>query len=188
MAHDLTGAARPVDVDRLIYATITLMSGLIIYDGWAGAEVRRSGRGDRRTRVGDVPSHVFSASLAQQLALGRPVTMGERMTIVRAESRFLLTAMPTAVAGAGDPLPSGRLVERCHPLGPPAGDGVARVLGWGRWVTLRTGGWRLVLAVVAGLLIGALILTLQVLLQPGKAVTTASHETWAKPLGLTRER
>lgn len=46
----------------------------------------------------------------------------------------------------------------------------------------------MVLAVVAGLLIGALILTLQVLLQPGKAVTTASHETWAKPLGLARER
>ena len=60
---------------------------------------------------------------------------------------------------------------------------------WGGVGGRRSGlGGRLVLAVVAGLLIGAMILTLQVLLQLGKAVTTASHETWAKPLGLARER
>jgi hypothetical protein len=39
-------------------------------------------------------SHVFSASLALQLTLGRPVTFKERMTIARLESRFLLICVP----------------------------------------------------------------------------------------------
>jgi hypothetical protein len=39
-------------------------------------------------------SHVFSAGLAQQVALGRPVTIQERRRIVRSESRFLLIGVP----------------------------------------------------------------------------------------------
>jgi hypothetical protein len=68
------------------------MSVLIINDGWQQLDfVQVVG-----VIVGPVAamflSHVFSASLAQQVALGRPVKMEERMKIVGAESRFLLCA------------------------------------------------------------------------------------------------
>src|SRR5437870_869757 len=78
MSRKLTTVPRPVDVDRLIYATITLMTVLIIYDGWQQLKFREV----VGIIVGPVLamflSHVFSASLAQQLVLGRPVTMVER--------------------------------------------------------------------------------------------------------------
>ena len=94
MASLLTDSAKPVEVDRVVYATITLMSVLIVYDGWQHLRFL----GVVAVIVGPVLamflSHVFSASLALQLTLGRPVTFKERMTIARLESRFLLICVP----------------------------------------------------------------------------------------------
>jgi hypothetical protein len=70
----LNTLSRPVVVDRIVYATITVMSVLIIYDGW------------QQLRLVDVVlvivgpiiamfvGHVFSATLAEQVELGRPLT------------------------------------------------------------------------------------------------------------------
>ncbi len=65
------------------------------------------------------------------------------------------------------------LAERLDPLGLVMG---AVSLGfWGGVAGHRSGmtGWRLVLAVAAGLVIGALVLALDVVLQPGQAVSGA---------------
>jgi hypothetical protein len=170
VGRDLVSTAQRVDVDRVVYATITLMSVLIIYDGWQQLRfIAVVG-----VIVGPVLAmflaHVFSASLAQQLTLGRPVTMGERMKIVRSESRFLLLCLPPVL-----------LVGTLVLLGVSMSESIrwVLVLGtvslgfWGGVAGRRTGltGWRLVSAVSAGLIIGVLILALQVLLQPGKAAS-----------------
>ena len=166
----LRGSARPVDVDRVVYATITLMSVLIVYDGWQDLRFI----GVVGVIVGPVLAmflaHVFSATLAQQLAVGRPVTNAERMTIARSESRFLLLCLPPVV-----------LVGILALLGISLGDAIRCVLAlgivslgyWGGVAGRRAGlaGGRLVFAVMAGLLIGAVILALQVVLQPGRAVS-----------------
>ena len=162
-----TTTGRPVDVDRLIYATITLMSVLIIYDGWEQLKfVQMVG-----VIVGPVLamflSHVFSASLALQVSQGRPITMAERLAITRKESRFLLICVPPVL-----------LTGILFLLGLSLNDAIrwALFMGtvslgyWGGLAGRRAGlsGWRLGRAVLGGLLIGLIILALQVMLQPGR--------------------
>lgn len=167
MARNLTNAARPLVVDRVIYTTITLMSVLILYDGWHQLSfIALTG-----VIVGPVLaiflSHVFSASLAHQVALGRSVTMRERMKIARTEAPFLLFCLPPLV-----------LIGVLRLLGVELSDAIHWVVAvgmlslgyWGGVAGRRAGmtGWRLASSVLAGLLIGAVILALQVFLQPGK--------------------
>jgi hypothetical protein len=71
-AHDRL--SQPVLVDRIIYATITMMSVLIIYDGW------------QHLRLIDVVgvivgpvlamflAHVFSGAMAKHVEAGRIIT------------------------------------------------------------------------------------------------------------------
>jgi hypothetical protein len=176
-AHGGLRATRPgepsafaVDVDRVIYATITVMSVLIIYDGWQQLKFLEVVGAIVGAVIAMFVAHVFSAGLAQQVALGRPVTSRERRKIVRSESRFLLICVPPVLV-------VGVLVL----LGFSMSDAIRWVLVvgtvslgfWGGVAGRRAGltGWRLVSAVVAGLLIGFLILALDVILQPGKAAS-----------------
>jgi len=115
-------------------------------------------------------SHVFSASLALQVSLGRPVTMAERLVITRRESRFLLLCVPPTL-----------LTGVLFLIGLSLNDAIrwALFLGtvslgyWGGLAGRRAGlrGWRLARAVMGGLLIGLIILALQVILQPGRVAT-----------------
>ena len=94
MTRALDALARPVLVDRIAYATITVMSVLIIYDGW------------QQRRLIDVVfvivgpivamfiGHVFSGALAKQIEIGRPFSRAEARAIVGSESRFLLFSVP----------------------------------------------------------------------------------------------
>ncbi len=170
MATNRASFWQPVLVDRVVYGTIALTTILIIYDGWPSLRFVDV----VVVIVGPVLamflSHVFAATLARQVAVGRGLTNGERLTIVRSESRFLLLAVPPLVLVAG-----------LYLLGVSLSDAIRYVttlgalsLGyWGGVAGRRSGftGWRLVLAVLAGLIVGGLILALQVILQPGKAAS-----------------
>ncbi len=173
MRRELVSTEHPLDVDRVIYATITLMSVLIIYDGWQRLEYLAV----VGVIVGPVLAvflaHVFSAGLAEQLALGRPMKMTERMKIVRSESRFLLISVPPVL-----------LVGILLLVGVSMKDAIRSVLVlgtlslgfWGGVAGRRAGltGWRLTWAVVAWLLIGVFILALRVVLQPGQVASGGS--------------
>jgi VanZ family protein len=168
MATPKVGLSRPFIVSRVVYGTITLMSVLIVYDGWAQLRFRDV----VVVIVGPVLAmflaHMFAATLARQVELGRAVTRAERATIVRSESRFLLLAVPPVVVVG---------ILTLLGLSVSASIRCLVVLGaislgcWGGVAGRRSGmtGWRLVLAVAAGLVIGALVLGLDVFLQPGKA-------------------
>jgi hypothetical protein len=146
------------------------MSVLLVYDGWQ--HVRFTGV--IAVIVGPVLAiflaHVFSSGLAQELRQGRPVTLAERVGIIRSESRFLLVCIP----------PLG-LVGVLSILGVSLTDAIQWVLvlgtcSLGYWAG-RAGrlagltGWRLMRAVLAGLVLGCLILVLYVFLQPGRAAS-----------------
>jgi hypothetical protein len=173
VASLLTDSARPVDVDRVVYATITLMSVLIVYDGWQHLRFL----GVVAVIVGPVLamflSHVFSASLALQLTLGRPVTVKERLTIARRESRFMLICGPPVLLVGILALFGVSMIDAIRYL---------LILGtgslgyWSGRAGRRAGltGWRLARAVLAGLVIGALILAMYVVLQPGKVVSAGT--------------
>jgi hypothetical protein len=159
MASRATGSIRPRDIDRIVVATITLMSVLIFYDGWKDLRFI----GVVGLIVGPMLaiylSHVFSATLRQQLTLGRPVTMPEWLRMARSESRFLLICIsPVLVLGI------------VVILGVSISDAIVYLLAlgtgslgyWGGRAGREAGltGWRLAWAILWGLLVGALILSL----------------------------
>jgi hypothetical protein len=137
VTRETASTTRPVDVDRLIYATITLMSVLIIYDGWQQLKfVQVVG-----VIVGPVLamflSHVFSASLALQVSQGRPITMAERLVITRKESRFLLICVPPVLL-TGILYLVGLSLNDAIRWAPLPGDDLTWVLGWPRRASRRT--------------------------------------------------
>ena len=83
-----------IRVDRVIYTTITLLSVLIIYDGWEELQFWNV----VTVIVGPILAiflgHVFGAALGGRVAQGRPLTRHERRAAVTEESRFLLIAVP----------------------------------------------------------------------------------------------
>jgi hypothetical protein len=155
-------------LDRAIYTTITVMSVLIVYDGWQSLKLGAA----VGVIVGPVlamfVSHVFSATLARQAELNRHPGGSEMMHIIRTESLFLLLAAPAlalliilTVAGVS----LSRSIQAVIFL-----EGAS--LGfWGFVAGRRAGltGWPLARTVVFGLIVGLLVLALQVFLQPGDA-------------------
>jgi len=156
-----------IRVDRLVYTTITLVSVLIIYDGW------------NRLRFWDVLavilgpilaiflSHLFGAELGTRVALGRPLTGHERRRAFVEECRFLIILVPPllilivlSVAG----------VSYGHIIQVIVLAGVASLGVWGGIAGHQAGltGWKLVASAGYGLVLGGVILVLQALLQPGQ--------------------
>jgi hypothetical protein len=155
-------------LDRAIYTTITVMSILVVYDGWQNLKFWAAVGVILGPVLAMFVSHVFAASLARQAELHRRPGGSETMHIIRTESRFLLLAAPAltllvilTVAG----VPLHRSIQAIVFL-----EGAS--LGfWGFVAGRRAGlaGWALARAVVFGLIVGILVLALQVFLQPGKA-------------------
>ncbi len=153
-------------MDRVIYTTITLLTVLIIYDGW------------EQLRFWDVVTvivgpilaifmgHVFGAALGTRVALGRPLTRHERRAVFVEECRFLLVAVPPlailvvlTIVGVSYT----RIIQVIVLTG------VLSLGVWGGVAGRRAGltGWALVLSIASGLFLGGIILVLQALLQPG---------------------
>jgi hypothetical protein len=157
-----------VNLDRTIYTTITVMSVLIVYDGWQNLTFWAAVAVILGPVLAMFISHVFSASLARQAQLNRRPGRREQMSIIRSESRFLLLAAPPlalliilTVAGVS----LGRSIQAVIFL-----EGAS--LGfWGFVAGRRAGlaGWLLARMVVMGLIVGVIVLALQVILQPGHA-------------------
>jgi len=154
-------------VGRVVYATITLMSVLIIYDGWEDLRVIDVVGVIFGPILAMFIAHVFSASLAMQVTEGRRLRWAERVAIMRTESRFLLLAVPPLALLAVTHLAGASLKWSINII---VWAGAASLGYWGYVAGRRAGlkRWRLVGAVAGGLLVGLVILVLQVLLQPGK--------------------
>jgi hypothetical protein len=170
MVTRVSQLARPNLVGRVVYATITVMTVLVIYDGWQNLRFVDVVAVIVGPVVAMFLSHVFAATLALQVAQGGTPTNDQRLRIVASESRFLLLAVPPLV-----------IVALLTLLGVSLSDAIRCViilgaLSLGFWSGLagrRSGstGWRLVLAVLAGLVIGGLVLALQIVLQPGRVTS-----------------
>jgi hypothetical protein len=155
-----------IRVDRVIYTTITLMSVLIIYDGWEQLRFWSVVVVMLGPILAIFLSHVFGAALGTRVALGRPLTRRERRAVFVEECRFLLVAVPPlailvvlTIAGVSYT----RIIQVIVLTG------VLSLGVWGGVAGRRAGvtGWALALPIAYGLLLGGIILVLQALLQPG---------------------
>ena len=70
-----------IRVDRVIYTTITLMAVLIVYDGWEQLRFWSVVAVILGPILAIFLSHVFGAALGTRVALGRPLTRGERRAV-----------------------------------------------------------------------------------------------------------
>jgi hypothetical protein len=155
-----------IRVDRVIYTTITLLSVLIIYDGWEQLQFWDV----VAVIVGPVLAiflgHVFGAALGTRVALGRTLSRREHRAVFVEECRFLLVAvLPLAilvVLTIAD-------VSYTRIIQVIVLTGVLSLGVWGGVAGRRAGltGWALVLSIAYGLLLGGIILVFQAFLQPG---------------------
>ena len=161
--------ARPPSIGRVVTATITVTCVLIVYDGWAHLRFLDVVLIILGPIIAIFTSHVFSTTLVQEVELGRRPSRSEWFANVRFESRFLLLAVPPVAL---------LLLLRLATV--PLQDCVRVVIwiealslsfwtGLAAWVA-GVRGRSLVLAVLAGLVVAAVVVALQVMLQPGRAV------------------
>jgi hypothetical protein len=159
-------------LDRAIYTTITIMSVLIVYDGWQDLKFWAAAGVILGPVLAMFVSHVFSAFLARQAELHERPGRREQTRIIRTELRFLLLAAPAlallvilTVAGVS-------LANSIQAIIFAEG---ASLGFWGFAAGRRAGltGWPLTRTVAFGLIVGLVVLALQVFLQPGNASLVA---------------
>ena len=146
-----------------------MMSVLIIYDGWQQLKLIDVVGIIVGPVIAIVLGHIFSAVIAAEVEAGRALVGSERMKIVRSEVPFLLVCVPPLVVVIVLFLVGLSLAATIEVV---LWFGVASLGAWAGVAAHRAGvtGWRLWRAVAIGLLIGLVVLSLQVMLQPGKAV------------------
>ncbi len=160
--------SRSRHLDRAIYTTITIMSVLIVYDGWKNLKFWAAVAVITGPVLAMFISHVFSAFLARQAELHERPGRSEQMKIIRTELRFLLLAAPALA-----------LLVILTAAGVSLGTSIQAIilmegasLGFWGWVAGRRAGltgWPLARTVAFGLIVGVVVLALQVYLHPGHA-------------------
>ena len=163
---DLT--SRPPVVGRIVTATVALVSLLIVYDGWAALALSDVVVVIVGPVVAICATHIFSGSLVQLVALGRPPTMKEWLGTARFELRFLLLAVPPLAVLLVLQLANVALADTVRVVIWLEALSLSFWAGLAAWYAgLR--GRVLVLWILAGLVISVMVLLLQLFLQPGKA-------------------
>ena len=176
---DLT--SRPPVIGRIVGATITLVCVLIVYDGWAALELLDVVFIVVGPIVAFFTSHIFSSSLVQQVQLGRRPTMQERLATARFESRFLLLAVPPLGVLLVLRVANVTLTDSVQVVIWLEALSLSFWAGLAAWYAgLR--GRSLALSILGGLVVSIIVLSLQVFLQPGKAVNNGEAAP-AEPSG-----
>ena len=153
-------------IDRVVYGTITMMCVLIVYDGWSKIDLVEVLGVMAGPIIAMFLAHVFATLIAKQASVDSTLDAAEWVGTIRRESRFLLLAVPPAVLTTVSSA-AGASLTTCIQI--VLWVGVASLGFWAGLAGHRAGltGWHLAMAVLAGVIVGLLVLTIQVLLQPG---------------------
>lgn len=158
---------RPAAIGRVVTATITLVCVLIVYDGWANLRVVDVVLIIIGPIIAIFTSHVFSTTLVLQVELGRRPSRSEWFSNARFESRFLLLAVPPLALLLALDLAAVSVQDSVRAVIWMEALSLAFWTGLAAWlVGMR--GRPLLLAVLAGLVVTSVAITLQVALQPGQ--------------------
>jgi len=158
----------PVEIrlERVVYATVVLMSVLAVYDGWAELT---SFLGVAIVIVAPLVAlgiaHLFSEAIEEHYHLQRALTGAEWRALALDQLTIMVAAVPPLVVlGIGWVSP---LDERST-IGLLLWTGVATLVALSLVAASRAGirGWRLAVAGLSGGLVGLIVIGLQVLLKP----------------------
>jgi len=140
---------------------------LIVYDGWAALKPFDVVLVIVGPVVAICTTHIFSGSLVQLVPLGRPPTTQEWLATARFEFRFFLLAVPPLAVLLVLQLANVALTDTVRVVIWLEALSLSFWAGLAAWYAgLR--GRLLGLSIIAGLLISAMVLLLQLILQPGK--------------------
>ena len=155
-----------VRLERVVYATVVLMSVLAVYDGWAELA---SFLGVAIVIVAPLlalaVAHLFSEAIEDHYRLQRPLTRAEWRRLALGQLKILVAAVPPLVIlGIGWISP---LDERST-IAALLWTGVATLVVLSLIAARRAGirGWRLAVAGLSGGVVGLIVISLQVLLKP----------------------
>lgn len=165
--HDVRVGRLRIDVAAWVYATITVMAVLVVYDGW----------GEQKRYLGVVAvvvaptialalAHLFADVLDFHVRRHRPPTRPEWVHMLEHAVQYLLVCIPPLVV----------LVVTGWLPGVDLRGSVAAMIWfaalslgfWGWFAGRRAGlrGGRLLASTLGGLLVGLVVIALQVLLKP----------------------
>jgi hypothetical protein len=150
-----------------VYATVSLMSILVVFDGWREL---KSPAGIVIVVVGPTialgVAHVFADVLQHHVVHGRAHRRHEVVELGWDLVQYLLVAVPPLLVFAVSYLVLDR--EPSQSIQSMLLLGAASLGFWGGLAGWRTGyrGWRLLLAVAAGLFVGMLVFAFQLVLKP----------------------
>ena len=162
---DLT--SRPPVVGRIVTATVALVCVLIVYDGWIALQPLDVVIVIVGPVVAICTTHIFSDSLVQLVELGRRPTFKEWLVTARFELRFLLLAVPPLAVLFVLRLATVTLTDAVRVVILLEALSLSFWAGLAAWYAgLR--GRLLGGAILAGLCISAVVLLLELMLQPGK--------------------
>ena len=155
-----------VRLERVVYATVVLMSVLAVYDGWASLT----------TFAGVVVvivaplvalavAHLFSEGIEEHYRVQRPLSATEWRTLALGQVAILLAAVPSlVVVGLGWISP----FDERRTIAAVLWTGVVTLVVLTSVAARRAGirGWRLVVAGLVGGAVGLFVISLQILLKP----------------------
>ena len=170
MLHGLFDVrSEPSVIGRIVTATIALVTVLIVYDGWATLKFFDVFLIVLSPMIAIFTAHIFSNSLVKQVELRRRATMHEWLALVRSESRLLLLAIPPLAILIVLRLANVALSDAVQVLIWLEGLSLIFWAGLAAWYAgLR--GRPLALSILGGMAVAAIVLLLQVFLEPGKAL------------------
>ncbi len=153
-------------LDRLVYATVVLMSVLVVYDGW---ESLTTFGGMAVVIIAPIlalaVAHLFAEAMDAYATLRRPLVAHEWRRIVLDQGPWLFAAVPPLVIlGLGwiSPLDARSTIVVLLWTGLATLVVLAAVAGY------RAGfrGWRLAVAGLSGGVVGLIVISLQIVLKP----------------------
>jgi len=164
-AKDVRVGGVALDLERLAYATVVVMSVLAAYQGWAKLSFLSAALVVVSPVLAVCLAHAFSELLQEHSAHQRTLTRAEWAAAARRQLHLLLAALPPLViltigrAASIEVERTGAVVELT---------GMVTLMFLSAIACRRAGlrGWQLILGSLAGGLVGLTVIALQIALKP----------------------
>lgn len=152
-----------VDVERYIYGTVSLLAVLAVYEGWGtdpgtvGFLVVSVG-----TTTALFLAHLYGVATNEYLQMKRHLTLGEWGSLLTREAQYYLVLVPLGITFFVARFAGATVSSALRTTTLVGISLVAALVAYAAW-SAGVRGWRLVAAAVGGLILGAVILAIELL-------------------------